>query len=586
MPDSAAQSLIAEKAAEETNTTPTDDESMAELRSLLLGPAEKQIAEIHERLSDPHRQLHEVAQVLPAAVSIRTQQDNQLTEALSPAVAVALDRSVRKNPQPLVDALFPLMGPAIRKAIAAALSGMVQSLNQSLTYSFSWQGLRWRFEAWRTGKTFAEVVMLHTLLYRVEQVFLIHRQTGLLLQHLVAGTETTQDADMVSGMLTAIQDFAHDSFRMEQGEQLETMQIGELSIWIEQGPYAILAAVIRGNAPLELRETFQRALEQIHHQYGRALKEFSGDASPFLPARLLLDPCLELQFAENREASQAKRRVKPVTGITGVLVLLVLIGGFFLIRSLWRWDNYLAALKKEPGIVVTDSAISLRGYSVSGLRDPLARDPQAMVPESGLNPAKVNGHWQAFQALTPEFILLRARQLLNPPKTVKLDLKDGVLNVAGFAPHQWIAETRQSFRFVPGLSSLNENNFLDLGRIENPLIFFELDQTQLAPGQENKIDLLVADIKRLREIVVAEHKRVRLEITGHTDNSGTEERNTPLSEGRAEMVAAILNERIPSTPDLVIVAGGTKEKLRDELTESDRATNRSVTLKVVVSDAQ
>ena len=66
--------------------------------------------------------------------------------------------------------------------------------------------------AWRTGKSFAEVVLLNTLVYRVEQVFLIHAQTGLLLQHVVADAVTAQDADMVSGMLTAIRDFARDSF--------------------------------------------------------------------------------------------------------------------------------------------------------------------------------------------------------------------------------------------------------------------------------------------------------------------------------------------------------------------------------------
>ena len=38
---------------------PADDASMAELRSLLLGPAEGQIAEIHSRLTDPQRQLKE-----------------------------------------------------------------------------------------------------------------------------------------------------------------------------------------------------------------------------------------------------------------------------------------------------------------------------------------------------------------------------------------------------------------------------------------------------------------------------------------------------------------------------------------------
>src|SRR3712207_5265961 len=77
-------------------------EEMRELRSLLLGPAERQIAEIHERLRDPRRQLEEVSRVLPAAVNARTRQDGELGDALGPTVTKAIERSVRKNPQPLV----------------------------------------------------------------------------------------------------------------------------------------------------------------------------------------------------------------------------------------------------------------------------------------------------------------------------------------------------------------------------------------------------------------------------------------------------------------------------------------------------
>lgn len=68
----------------------------------------------------------------------------------------------------------------------------------------------------RTGASFAEVVLRHTLLYRVEQVFLVHRESGLLLHHLTAQSIAAQAPDMVAGMLTAIQDFARDSFQVAQ----------------------------------------------------------------------------------------------------------------------------------------------------------------------------------------------------------------------------------------------------------------------------------------------------------------------------------------------------------------------------------
>ncbi|MGI9106341.1 MAG: OmpA family protein [Pyrinomonadaceae bacterium] len=565
---------------------PADDESMAELRSLLLGPAEARLAEIHSRVTDPQWQLKEVSHVLPAAIAVRSRQDNDLSEALAPTLTSAIERSVRKNPQPLVDAIFPVMGPAIRKAIAAALNGMVQSLNQSLSHSLSLQGLKWRFEAWRTGKSFAEVVLLHTLLYRVEQVFLIHKETGLLLLHVVAPNATAQDADMVSGMLTAIQDFVHDSFSAQEGDQLDQLQVGELTVWIERGPHAVLAGVIRGAAPQELKEVFQATIENIHLQYNEALVDFSGDAAQFEPAKLMLEDCLQAQFETRREAAGGGRKYTPLLIITGVILLALLLWGFFVFRNARRWNVFVEKLKSEPGIIVVEAGELQGKYFISGLRDPLARDPQLMLQEADIDPRETISRWQPFQAMNPEFLLARARQLLDAPATVQLKVLDNMLVAEGFATHQWVSETRRTVRFIPGLNQFRDDNLLDLDRIEKPTLLFELNQTQLIPGQEEKLQQLVADIKRLHELAHSMNKNVRLEITGHTDTSGTEARNGTLSQGRAETVASALNARLPFDAPLKIAYFGSKEKLRQEVTEIDRAANRSVTFKITFSDLQ
>ena len=59
---------------------------------------------------------------------------------------------------------------------------------------------------------------MHSLLYRAEQIFLIHRETGLVLSHVVGPAVATQDPAMVAGMLSAIQQFVKDSFDSKRGE--------------------------------------------------------------------------------------------------------------------------------------------------------------------------------------------------------------------------------------------------------------------------------------------------------------------------------------------------------------------------------
>lgn len=567
---------------EEEKSQVSDEGTMAELRSLLLGPAEAQLAEVHERLLDPQRQVEEVSRVLPDAIAVRSRQDDDLSTALAPTVSAALEYSVRRNPQPLADAIFPIMGPAIRKAIAAALSGMAQSFNQTLAHSMSARGLAWRWEALRTGRPFSEVVLLHTLLFRVEQVFLIHRETGLLLRHVSAANADVQDADMVSGMLTAIQDFVRDSFTTQQGEQLETLQVGELTVWIEQGPQAILAGVIRGNAPQQLREVFLETVEKIHLQYGTALKKFSGDATPFVGTQTLLEDCLQSDFDVEQQKVKAGRKLTPLKVILSVVLLALVVWGFFWLRDRRRWDAYVDKLRTEPGIVVTDTGKQGGKHFVSGLRDPLSRDPAIIIQDTGLDAQSVTERWQPFQALTPDFVLARARKSLEPPSSVRLQLNDSVLEAEGFASHQWVLETRRTARLLPGVSQFREDKLFDLERIENPLLMFDVNQSQIRADQQAKLNELVADITHLRQL--AREKKITLEITGHADGSGTETQNSTLSQSRAETVAVALKANLPAWTNLTIATVGSKEKLREEVTEADRATNRSVTLKVIVTN--
>jgi hypothetical protein len=297
-------------------------DQLNELRNILF-PERAELDSLQEKLNNPEVLAESVSKILPQAVRMRAGRDEDLTQAMSGTVEKALRASVRKNPRPLADAIFPIIGPAIRKAIATAIAGLIQSFNQTLEHSLSISGLKWRWEAIRTGKPFAEVVLLHSLLYRVEQVFLIQRESGLLLQHV--SVTSAHSPELISSMLTAIQDFVRDSFHVEEVETLETMQVGELSVWVEQGPYAILAAVIRGNAPQDLRSTLQATLEKIHLEKGKALEGFDGDTSTFESIRPELEDCLQSQYHKAKQKRSHTGSYLIVTIVAALLLWAVYI---------------------------------------------------------------------------------------------------------------------------------------------------------------------------------------------------------------------------------------------------------------------
>jgi outer membrane protein OmpA-like peptidoglycan-associated protein len=565
----------------------SDGDVLNQLRHLIVGPEQTQLRRLQERVDGLTLHAGQVSQVLPEAIYLRSRQDHQLTNALLGPVEEALHTSVRKNPRVLLDILFPLIGPAVRKAIASALRSMIDSLNHSLEVSLSWRGVKWRLEAMRTGKPFAEVVLLHTLHYRVEQVFLIYRESGLLLLHVAAKAVTPQDGDLVSGMLTAIQEFIRDSFGAQGDEGLVTVQIGELTVWIEQGPQAIVAAVVRGHGPQELRTMVQEAVEAIHLDQRQQLENFRGDPAPFASSRHHLEACLLEQYRPRAQ------RTSPLLWIIGAAILggLGWWGGWA-IQQHQRWASFLETLRAEPGIVVTAAERRNGTYVLSGLRDPLAADPLRLLQEAQLDPSAVMSRWELYHALYPPFVLHRARALLSPPDTVQLSLDAQALHARGTAPHAWILEADRVARLIPGVAEFRREQLVDTTlaelaalkqQIEQDTVSFRKNTSQLMPGQEEALQQLSANLHRLYALTQEANAHAHIEIIGHTDATGGEGKNQRLSQERAEwMLAALAAQGVPRA-SLSTMGVGAKDRRFDEVTDEDRALNRRVSFKVTLT---
>ena len=423
------------------------DPKLEALRSLILEEDRAAIAKLQQKFDDPRQFAEAISSVLADAFTLAGARDEQLAKALAPILELATQASIRKNPGTLVGILYPLMGSVVRKSIAESLDGTLQRLNQAFKHSFSLQGLKWRLEALRSGSSFADVVLKHTVQFRVEHVFLIHRKTGLLIEHVAAPEVTSQDPQLVSGMLSAIQDFVRDSFEgtdKSGGGGIDTLRLGDVLLWCEEGPFAFLAAVIRGNPPESLHAALRETLTNIHDQYRSQLEEFQGDSAT------LGDLVTPLQRDLQQQERPREKQLSPWLWITP-LVLLLLVGGWVIRRTIVRLrvDAYVQRLREEPGIVVANAELRNGKWQISGLRDPLAVDPASLLPQSGLNSKRVAFHWESYQALNPAIVLRRLAASLNPPPSVSLSLKGDTVEVTGSVPQYWVERARTLVAALP-----------------------------------------------------------------------------------------------------------------------------------------
>ena len=445
-------------------SSPTNE--LDELRRLLVQPEKEKIEQISERLESREQFAGQVSDVLPQAMLKSAEQGRQLSEALVPTVEEIVKLSINRDINRFADALFPVIGPAIRKSISESIRQMLQSLNQMLESSLSVQGLKWRWESIRTGVSFAEIVMLNSLVYRVEQVFLIHRQTGLLLSHAEFVNRQGKDADLVSSMLSAIGDFVGDSFNLDANQGLDTVQFGELSIWIKQGPETLLAVAIRGDAPEQLRAIMQETLEDIELHFAESIHRFDGDTDSFTATEPYLEVCLQAQYKPRQKKMSLKTRL--------VWVLVGLLVAYWLV-SLWYENritqDYVKLLKSEPGYVITDTFRDNGRLVMRGLRDPLARDPDQLVALSQLDAQDVVHELEPYQSLDRQFVHRRMLSIIQPPENVSLKVRNDSLVVTGLASEDWIREFHSRTRLIPGIHHIDSSALtseVDLSPLDAP----------------------------------------------------------------------------------------------------------------------
>ncbi len=560
------------------------------VRELLLGREKTQISQLQERIENTEIRARDVGRVLPEAVrSCSSEGDSEeLTRALTPAIETALQDSVQRRPSILTNAIFPIIGPAIRRASAEAISRLVQSVNHALEHSFSLRGLTWRLEALRTGRSYAEIVLCRTLVYRVEQVFLIHSTSGLLLHHVAQPDVPELNGDVVSGMITAIHDFISDSFRVTPGERLHVLEVGGLSVWIETGPYATLAAVIRGHPPATLRRTLQAAIERVHEDFAAALRSADRAGTTFAETTPILSECLlgqEIQAA-GRSLRAFWLAVLIVTGIAGGWM-------FTLLRENHRWSSYLRRLAAEEGIVVSASSKQGGRFHLVGWRDPSATDPTALLPEFHLSTNHVVSRWEPYQGMTPALVLRRAQRILNPPEGVTLRFDTGALRAEGVAPASWVAEAKLQARSIPGVEAFDASRVSNppdgtlaalaasVRAVEETLLFFG-ELTLLLPDQEPAVARLSDEINRLQQTARRAGRSCRITVLGHTDRTGSPEYNLRLSRQRAdEAVARLTSQGVPAEW-LQAKGVGDEEPLTSDPSPSDEVRNRRVSFRVVL----
>lgn len=274
------------------------DANLEELRSVVNAPVveeleglKQRILRLEEQLLESNQRADAVGEVLVEAAKRRRlnqpDADSEFSEAIRPEVELAIHASSRADADVMADALYPVLGPAIRKMIASL------------------------FTTGGDAKSFT-----------VERVILMHRVTALPIAQYSAPGLSGDDADVISGMLDAIRAFVEDAFEAPESDGLNDLRVGDINVIVETGPLAVLAVVCRGVVPSEFRLEARESLRLIHVTHGERLARFDGDDGPFA---FLSEELAELQQSGSQRRAAKGGVSRGALAVGAVLLILVVV---------------------------------------------------------------------------------------------------------------------------------------------------------------------------------------------------------------------------------------------------------------------
>jgi outer membrane protein OmpA-like peptidoglycan-associated protein len=273
-----------------------------------------------------------------------------------------------------------MTGRMVKAYVASAMKDLADQINRRLEQN----ALMLRIRSLTTGRSMAELAMAGAQPLKVEEVFLIRRGSGELVARWPRAATGSNRDHMLSGTLTAINEFAAEAFKSE-GSSLRQIDLDTAQVYLRASPVYLLAAKCEGSPP--------RAVEQIIDE--EFLAALEGNRATMTStetgaaAQVARDGIVE-RLARQLEARVAKKQQEiaiPPLAFSPLRAMLWLIAVPLLAWMAWGyWVDYeTASVRRIAERVVAESA------DLTGFPTRIDVEPRgAALTMSGLTPTQAS----------------------------------------------------------------------------------------------------------------------------------------------------------------------------------------------------
>ncbi len=180
----------------------------------------------------------------------------EIPATLGPVITETLKKEIKNSKDQVVEALYPIMGKMIKKYIAQEIKMLSERMSKQIDSAFSFRRWKQRLKSTFAGVKEEELILSEAYKPRIEQVFVIEKDSGILISNFSRNTAVDVDKDMVSGMLTAIKSFVEDAFS-SGNQSLELIEYELYNIHIQSFLKYYVAVVVSGNYTTSFKDKLQ-----------------------------------------------------------------------------------------------------------------------------------------------------------------------------------------------------------------------------------------------------------------------------------------------------------------------------------------
>ncbi|MBE9044882.1 OmpA family protein [Pleurocapsales cyanobacterium LEGE 10410] len=476
------------------------------------------------------------------ALSIKEQillDENAISEALGSEMGKAIKTQIELERDAMVDALYPVIGSTISKYMVE----VVREINHKVESTLSPEGFKRKIRAKIQGVSEAELILQESVGYCVQAVFLIQKDSGLIIQEVQRTGEKHLDSDLIAGMLTAIRSFANDC--ITSGSELDSIDYGDWQIPIETAGYCYLAVVLTGQPSRQFRTKVRLILSKIVLDHGDTIQKYDGNMAnvpPELKAELEL-----LTEPEPEKSSSSPTLLWLVVFVLGIIFIPwgIVTYRARIARNIERVAAVQLDAAPELSVYRLEPRVSRGELSVSGrvpsqyLRGQAAEIAQQIADQNNLqldnqiitvdlpiNPTSVTGEIQRLTSLFNQ----------QPEVNIETDYQPRTLTVRGFILNQSLQQNiSQAFSKIPGVNRVVINVVARLPTI-GQRIYFELGSSQLNfADNSSKINTI--------EKLLNQYPRLNLNLIAYSDGQGSIKINQRLGRERCQNVKDALVAR-------------------------------------------